>query len=63
MHNRREYLSGKANGLGLPSREKGIFLGLRSSYPAKSSRFQFFQLILRGYASLVCPSSLLLCVI
>ena len=26
MHNRREYLSGKANGLGLPSREKGIFL-------------------------------------
>ena len=24
MHNRREYLSGKANGLGLPSREEGI---------------------------------------
>lgn len=27
MHNRREYLSGKANGLGLPSREKGDFPG------------------------------------
>ena len=31
MHNRREYLSGKANGLGLPSREEGISLGLRSN--------------------------------
>lgn len=59
MHNRREYLSGKANGLGLPSREEVISLGLRSSYPAKSSRFQFFQLILRGYASFACPSALL----
>ena len=36
-----------------------VSLGLRSSYPAKSSRFQFFQLILRGYASFACPSTLL----
>ena len=57
MHNRREYLSGKANGLGLPSREEGISLG------AAFQLFQLFQLILSGFISFACPFSLLLYII